>query len=440
MPQIKLNATLQAYSKAPFYSDWVRDVSAQNGSYEPIQEILNSDGSVAKIAWVRALNNKNEYQWYPIDVTALDASAIEELRQQLFQYGTSLEENLEGIYLSAPYLDEATNNLVLSFYNKFGWINNEGVKEYVRTISLPGVYPDNRYIYKNLDAGNTLTLVNTEDNATIKVVPKGNPTIAYDQINQPVMIQPGAYQVEGIHVDNPVSKWATGSILTGKNLDNALLQHDIEIEDLKQIVQGKAGFLDPIDTEFIWDGTGDREEAFQTFLTKNALTQLFGDNINVDITNIPDQTKVIYKNHVYTFTLTHLLWQDSGMDVVVEANNGGVFGVVTGDATTPYKVKVEADGTMSVNELENSLDLKVSIINNTTSNDIAYIQTEEGVSSYIEVDTTSAENTLAKRKADGSLECNKPEEMTNKTVLNYQWYKEQFATNQDIKKLWEVTN
>jgi hypothetical protein len=107
------------------------------------------------------------------------------------------------------------------------------------------------------------------------------------------------------------------------------------------------------------------------------------------------------------------------MDVVVEATNSGVFGVVTGDAITPYKIKIEKDGTMSVNELENSLDLKVSIINNTTNNDIAYIQTEEGVNSYLEIDTTSAENTIAKRKADGSLECNRPEEMTNKAVLNY---------------------
>jgi hypothetical protein len=42
---------------------------------------LNPDGSVSKIAWVRALNSKNEYSWYPIDVTSLDAVAFDELRQ-----------------------------------------------------------------------------------------------------------------------------------------------------------------------------------------------------------------------------------------------------------------------------------------------------------------------------------------------------------------------
>jgi hypothetical protein len=52
------------------------------------------------------------------------------------------------------------------------------------------------------------------------------------------------------------------------------------------------------------------------------------------------------------------------MDVIVEANNGGVFGVVTGDAITPYKIKVESDGTMSVNNLETALDSKLTIIKN----------------------------------------------------------------------------
>jgi hypothetical protein len=69
---------------------------------------------------------------------------------------------------------------VLSFYNKYGWINEQGVKEYVRTISLPSAYPDNKTIYKDLNTGNTLKLVNVEDNNTLKVISKGNTVVTYD--------------------------------------------------------------------------------------------------------------------------------------------------------------------------------------------------------------------------------------------------------------------
>ena len=444
MPQINLTAQLQAYSKVPFYSDWVRDVTVQNGSYEPIQEIQNDDGTISRVAWVRALIDKteNKYQWYPIDISLADKELVDGLKLRILECEQALDSGLSSIYMTAPYFDKNSNNLVLTFYNKYGWINTEGIKEYSQTISLPSVYPDNTTIYKNIAGGGLLSLVNTQDNSTIRVIPNDSPVLTYDALNNPTYVQRGKYQVIGTFVDQPVSKWASNNLLLGSNIDKALYAHDLDIQDLKDIVQGKSGFLDPIDTIFNWNGTGNKEDAFNEFLIKEALNQLFPGIAGLDGSYIPDQTKVLYNNHVYVFIRETLKWQDSGLDTVVEASNSGILGVVTGDAITDFKVRIEEDGTMSVNALETTIssinENKVTKLNNTSGLDVAYIQTEEGNESYTTIAFNAVQNSIAKRKDDGSLECEMPAEILNNTVLNYKWYESQLASTEDIKKLWGV--
>ena len=244
-----------------------------------------------------------------------------------------------------------------------------------------------------------------------------------------------------------------------------------------QIVQGKAGYLDSIDSAFIYDSTSGitRNVQFQTFLTNYALDKLFGTRDGYDISSIPDQTKVIYlpnshkgaaetdgtsglspeedniypgvyAGHTYTFVHKTWVWEDSGFDTIVEATNDGVRGVVTGtkydvlNEDTYFKVSIARDGSMSVNHVEEEFaevrEEKVDKLNNLTGSDVAYIQTEERQESFVEIAQESRPDSLAKRNADGSLECAMPEELVNSTVLNYKWYEDQFASIQDIKNLW----
>lgn len=484
MPNINLKATLQAYSKAPFYKDWVRDVTAQGDKFGPIQEISNPDGTTSKVAWVRAIDaNTGNYQWYPIDISLVDKETVDTLLEKVAACEKALDEGLSGIYLSQPYLDESSHNLVLAFYNTYGWLDDNDERHNVQVINLPAAYADNKTIFKNLNNGGLLSTVNEVDNDTIKIVhqldDEGNPIaeITYDQANNPVKVYCGKYRAEGLFVANPVSEWAKDNRLTSHSIDTALHVHDTEIEDLKQIVQGKAGYLDPITEPFRPDPASEatKEIQFQTYLTNYALDQIFGSRDNHDISSIPDQTKIIYlpkgqegasetdgtsglapdddkkypaisAGHTYTFVHATWVWEDSGFDTIVEANNSGVRGVVTGtaydkfDEDTYFKVSVARDGSMSVNHIKEEFaevrDEKVDKLKNLTGTDVAYIQTEEGNESYTEITTEPFSDTLAKRKSDGSLECAYPREMNGATVLNYMWYEEQFASDQDIKNLW----
>lgn len=383
MPNINLKATLQAYSKAPFYKDWVRDVTAQGDKFGPIQEINNPDGTTSKVAWVRAIDaNTGNYQWYPIDISLVDKETVDILLEKITACEKALDEGLSGIYLSQPYLDANSHNIVLAFYNTYGWLDGNGERHNIQVINLPAAYADNKTIFKNLNNGGLLSTVNEVDNDTIKIVHQlddtGNPIaeITYDQANNPVKVYCGKYRAEGLFIANPVSEWAKENKLTSQSIDTALHVHDTEIEDLKQIVQGIAGYLNPI------------AECSQQDLTNEV------------------EPRIQFQTYV-------------------EADNSNLSGVAV--ETTHDKLK---------EEFVEVIDKKVDKLKNLTGTDVAYIQTEDGNESYTEITTEPFSDTIAKRKSDGSLECAYPREMNGATVLNYMWYEEQFASDQDIKNLW----
>lgn len=383
MPNINLTATLQAYSKAPFYKDWVRDVTAQGDKFGPIQEISNPDGTTSKVAWVRAIDaNTGKYQWYPIDISLVDKETVDTLLEKIAACEKALDEGLSGIYLSQPYLDANSHNIVLAFYNTYGWLDDNNERHNVQVINLPAAYADNKTIFKNLNNGGLLSTVNEVDNDTIKIVhqldDEGNPIaeITYDQTNNPVKVYCGKYRAEGLFVSNPVSEWAKDNRLTSHSIDTALHVHDTEIEELKQIVQGIAGYLNPV------------TECYQL--------------------DLADEVEPRIQFQTY-----------------VEADSSDVGGVITGTAYDKLK-----------EEFAEVRDEKVDKLKNLTGTDVAYIQTEEGNESYAEITTEPFSDTIAKRKSDGSLECAYPREMNGATVLNYMWYEEQFASDQDIKNLW----
>lgn len=71
--QLHLEAHLNAYSRAPFYFDWVRDISP-DGEYNP------------NIVWVRAKdkdnNNKIKFEWVPVNRYFLDdENIVKELKR-----------------------------------------------------------------------------------------------------------------------------------------------------------------------------------------------------------------------------------------------------------------------------------------------------------------------------------------------------------------------
>lgn len=94
--QLHLEAHLNAYSRAPFYFDWVRDISP-DGEYNP------------NIVWVRARDKDNNISWVPVNRYFLDDENIakelkrisdieKELPLMLYKGDNNSKKSLSQVY------------------------------------------------------------------------------------------------------------------------------------------------------------------------------------------------------------------------------------------------------------------------------------------------------------------------------------------------------
>ena len=431
--QLNLNAQLRAYSRAPFYSDWVRDVSP-DGEYNP------------DIVWARAKDETGKTYWQPLDKKLLDANVIQDVINRLEQTESTLHEGLSSIYITPPRYDAESKQLVIRFYNEHGWTDAGGNIQHIQQIAIPSSYPDNKTIYKDVANSLELSLVNTADEDTIEIVPQEIRETS-DAVGNIRDITTGKLRATAIYVSEPRSKWTVDNKVTGDTLDTALNYYDNELDDLKAIVQGESGYLDPMPSNFVQEG-----ESVSTALTRWALQQLQLQAAP----QIPNNTKVLYpedahpaNRNLYVFVTSSLYqdpWKDMGKDTVVEATNNGVLGVVTG-TNKKYGVSIVAPyidnnflvhtGEMLVNGVEEEFTQVVYKGENTSSRslDQVYIQTEENIQSRADVSEDAMDKTLAMRTAEGNIRCSDP--VTDTDAVNLQWFNRQFLTEAEIEQLLE---
>ena len=433
--QLKLNAHLNAYSRAPFYQDWVRDI-APDGEYDP------------NIVWARAKNESGDITWVPINKGLLDDANVKSLLSRIETAETTVDQGLSSIYITAPKYDPEAKQLVVKFYNDHGWELN-GTKHYVQSIAFPVAYPDNRTIYKDINNSLFLSTVNNPDNDTIEIVPDVEKETS-DATGNIESITTGKFRARGLHVETPRSTWTENNRLTGDAIDTALRLYDTELSDIRAIVQGDSGYLAPMPSTFVKEG-----ERVSDALTRWALKEL---NLQT-VVQIPNNTKVLFpedspasNRNLYVFVTEHIFtdpWIDNGKDVVVEATNTGVLGVVTG-SNKKYHVSIVDGyeenhimhrGEMKVNGLEEEFAKVVYQGTNTSSLKLnqAYIQTEEDQLVRQDIATAPIENTLVERTALGTIQCNEP--TTDHEAVNVAWFKQQTITDDEISDiLMEVFN
>lgn len=429
--QLQLKAHLNAYSRAPFYSDWVRDVSI-DGEYDP------------DIVWVRAKTADGQTYWEPINKYLFNKENVDKILHRLDATEELLDESLSATYITAPYYSEQARSLVITFHNKYGWIDEQGNKQYKQVISIPSAYPDNKTIYKDLHNSSCLTLVNIPDEKTLKTV-KTESVITVDAIGNPKEVELGKLRVDGMHIENPRSKWARDSVISGDTLDVALAHHDAELDDLKSVVQGKSGYLDPMPEAFRYEN-----EYIQSALTRWALQQL---NLQQEI-QIPNNTKILYPEEapasnrdLYVFVYSESsgnLWKNSGKDVIVEATNDGVLGVVTGTnkkfgvSIVPTYVDEQNQthsGEMVVNGVEAEFNLVIYKGENTSENNLpqAYIQTKDNLQGRADISQETDSTTLVMRTVDGNIRCSSP--LIDEDAINLRWFNNQFMTEDELDEI-----
>ena len=284
MPSIQLKAKLRAYTRAPFYTDYIREAPQDDKQY------------------VR-LNG----EWQSLDTSLLQGT-LEEYKEQVIK----LQKQLDAVDIE---FNGSTNQLI--------FIDGYGSKTFV---TLPGTNVDGKTI--GLTDKNAIYVMDTPDNKTIKIV--DIQTVPFEEDDSIQKKVSGKLRVDAVYAEE--DRYVTGyEILTRLNIAEK------NISDLEAYTQGTGGFLDPYNF-----GNLTFNENRNNILTQYAYDILSAGQPSL----IPDQTKVknIFDGHIWVYIQKDNNWVDEGADTIVNANNEGVLGAVTGikynpqDANTKFKI------------------------------------------------------------------------------------------------------
>lgn len=387
MPTIRLKAKLQAYSRAPFYGDYIRQPSGVLGDdFDPNIIYVLKDGN-----------------WIDLAKAASDTGAsIDELLKYIQKVETDLGDDIRTVSCSVDY-DKQSLKFIDSNRQEYFYV-------------LPSAKTDNISIGLNQD--NLLETLDKPDEQTIKVV-----DVIYENddlgINNKKIS--GKLRVEGIYdIDRK-------TIISGSRIQNFIDKAEKNIKDLETYIQGKGGFLDPYN---FMEALGRLDEQ-----TRNSILNQYAYNqlSNGEPAQIPDQTKIknLFDGHIWVYVQESDSWVDEGADTVVTANNEGVLGAVTGveydpdNWDTKFKISIDKEynpadgswqstGTMTVNGLAEEFD---KVIYKT------------------ETDSDSAEpNTYVRRTDRGTIltaACKEDSEAVNQGQIN-NWIYENEITSAEI--------
>lgn len=418
MRELKLNAQLRAYSRAPYFTDWIRDLASQ----ESIPDISTLETT---IAYVRAYDSTNTPIWTSIDTSLLNQDVI----NSLIELVKSTQANFDTLANDFDFMKDLISfrlEVTGPYSNQLVFTDAKGEKT---AITLPSSYPDNETIGVNNE--HLLYVMDKADDETIVVTDIERKDL-YNALNEVVGTQKvsGKLRAEKLYVktENDIPQYISGLdisnqlALINKNITDA----NKNIDDLEKYVQGKGGFIDPCDFGSTKTLNNEVFDKYYYDLKNNGI-----------VCDIPDQTKVknLYDGHIWVYVLNDNNWVDEGADVVVTANNEGVLGVVTG-SEDQFQISINSDGIMSVNGLEESLNNKLNILHSEDSLDAAYVQgITNGNPKLVNIsDSASHPESLVKRTNSGTI-LSETKGDNPYEVVNLSWLETLFATSSDIENI-----
>lgn len=343
MPTIKLNAQLKAYSRAPFYYDWIRDASSNTiEGYDPSLLYVRQNG-----------------EWVPFD-KSIFGTPIEEIQQNI----SNIKEEIDRANIGFNNLGIIFNPVNDSLY----FIDRNG--NLGAPVALPSAKVDR--ITVGLNDKNQVKVLDTPDEISIKVV---DVQYSEEHPEESFTFQKlsGKLRAESLYVEkDPTLNMIPEEIaefnkkyISGYSIKERLKRAEAYIQELRDHIQGTGGFLTPYNfgrSLAIMENNGEKNQLLNT----QAWLQLFGGEVR----EIPDQTKIknLYTGNIWVYVQESNNWVNEGQDTIVAATNDGVFGSVTGveynpnDPNTKFKISIGKDtnglstGIMSVNGLEEEFE------------------------------------------------------------------------------------
>lgn len=393
MPQINLTAKLQAYTRAPFYGDYIRNPESITADYDKDTAYVFKNGN-----------------WVSLEEISSDIGlSIDALKQELEKIESELLDDIRTLNI-----DIKDSTLVFT--------NSAGVEKH---LPLPASNVDAITIGKNAEG--QLRLLDKPDNKTITV---DNVIYEGDEFARKKIS--GDLKVIGLSIaENPTADLSADEIaiynasyLSGYDLNKRLSAAEKNIKDLESFTQGTGGFLDPYN--FGKSLSVLPEAEIRSELNNYAWDQLF----NGIIRQIPDQTKIknLYTGNIWVYVQEKDIWVNEGQDTIVTATNDGVLGAVTGVAYDPnnlntkFKISIDTTdkgismGTMTVNGLQDEFEKVVYV----DSNDVGAVA-----------------NSYARRTLNGTLVAN-PATLDNELITKGQlndWISASTLSTNDINKL-----
>ena len=307
MANIKLKAILKAYSKTPFHTDYVRGVN------------ILSDGQIQELE-KDSLYGRRNGKWEKI----FEGNMLE-ISDKLI----SLEKNDENIQSNFEQVKEQILTNLKNIDLKFDTLTDTFIyRDYLGNIHQWHVETptDNDTLCYN--DNNKLSMMYAPDGVTIKKTKDADTKKLISRVE-------GVYSSRYSVVDGNVVQ--INEVITGNDIANNRDSVRTELDLLNKRVDeiGNNGANDsytisPVDLSFLYATSHDIDADIQKILSKKAIEELNIESGIVD--SIPNGVNVVdkYKGDVWVFT--NGLWVNKGNqnNSIVNANNFGISGVVTG--------------------------------------------------------------------------------------------------------------
>lgn len=410
--QIHLNAKLQAYSKAPYYNDWIRDVGSEtltNLSPEELVAYLRVKVQVGTDTYGQPVY---EYKWYADKNTLLTSSKIDEHTKKLEE----LVQQFESQNKSITRID-----LIATDKSTLKWTDYRGIQE---TISLPTTNPDNKTIrqVQTNDGGKVLSAMYKADNTTILITPEYE-TITDEYGTHQGLKTADVFKATALYTTFVDEELVKNNVLTSETICRTLYNLKMQIANLNSEY-----LIDPMPLTYVQKFVGNDDESlyFKDTIINHCLHNWI-EKLNVES---KDNLTVLYLGDGYLYKLSGGIWRKEAVERPI-IGNLYTLGLVKSSEEI-WKGKIESDGTFTINGLQETVESKITQINNDDgSYDLAYLQLKNNTQGYKIISDQVVNNSIVTRTIDGRIKCNTAIDMDD--AINFNQLKSLLATYEDIE-------
>lgn len=344
---IKLTAKLKAYSKAPFYPDFVRDVYSQEDSQVELKYVRSYSKKLNDLGKEVAVG-----EWTPIDPLLKNIDTkIDQLNISLTQTQTTLnhlEDQVHGSGENLAPLDFGDLEDTKSSLQRLGSLSKSDLLNSYAHQTL-NVIPDQTKVYDKQDKKIWVYVEKTNqwvDNGGKVFIPATNTGVFGVITGSTDKFKASIDESEGTLSINGLSEELT---LLKSKIDDGINNVEDKLNKFIKKQESSNGYL--------------KSNNFNVDIpTQDSLTKLAMDCLNISlIENIPNGSKIknTYNNHTWVFNsyldsttnVVNYKWEDFGSDSICIANNDGVHGLVTGSQEN-FRGFIDINGVISINGLE----------------------------------------------------------------------------------------